>query len=290
MQRAETFRAFSSGRNVPIRRPLKRVAALVSLALTLAACTTPERRAESPIPPPPAPAPDVPSSRNTPPPDIDSIPDAVPRPVVRSRSGNPPFYDVFGKRYFVLASAEGFTERGVASWYGPGFHKESTATGEPYDMYAMTAAHKTLPLPCYAQITNLRNGRTVIVYINDRGPFKDGRIVDLSYTAAARLDMLKAGTALVELKVVSAAPRATTAEVAPLFVQAGAFGDVSNAQRLASQLRGAGYNEVSVRTEQRDGRTLHRVHVGPVRDAREFDRVVAHLKSLGVTDARLAGQ
>ena len=106
--------------------------------------------------------------------------------------GNPPFYEVFGKRYYVLASSEGFVERGIASWYGPGFHAASTSLGEPYDMYAMTAAHKTLPIPAYAEVTNLRNGRKVVVRINDRGPFVGDRIIDLSYTAAAKLDMLLA--------------------------------------------------------------------------------------------------
>ena len=132
-----------------------------------------------------------------------SIPDAVPRVEPRSARGNPPFYTVFGKRYYVLASSEGHVERGTASWYGPGFHAASTSMGEPYDMYAMTAAHKTLPLPAYAEVTNLRNGRKVVVRINDRGPFVGDRIIDLSYTAAARLDMLLQGTAPVEVRVIT---------------------------------------------------------------------------------------
>jgi len=118
----------------------------------------------------------------------------------RARNGNPPFYDVFGKRYFVLSSSAGYVERGVASWYGPGFHEVQTSTGEPYDMYAMTAAHKTLPLPAYVRVTNLQNGRSVVVRVNDRGPFVGNRIIDLSYTAAAKLDMLRNGTAMVEVR------------------------------------------------------------------------------------------
>ena len=109
---------------------------------------------------------------------------------------------MFGKRYYVMAKSEGWVERGTASWYGPGFHAASTSLGEPYDMYAMTAAHKTLPIPAYAEVTNLRNGRKVVVRINDRGPFVGDRIIDLSYTAAAKLDMLTAGTAPVEVRVV----------------------------------------------------------------------------------------
>lgn len=106
-----------------------------------------------------------------PPSDLAAIPDAVPRIEPRSRNGNPPFYDVLGRRYALLPTAAGYVERGVASWYGPGFHGVSTSMGEPYDMYGMTAAHKTLPIPCYARVTNLVNGRSVVVRINDRGPF-----------------------------------------------------------------------------------------------------------------------
>jgi rare lipoprotein A len=147
----------------------------------------------------------VPSGSSVPqaPPDVLSIPDAVPRYEPRGTRGNPPFYEVFGKRYYVMASSEGWVERGTASWYGPGFHNASTSLGEPYDMYAMTAAHKTLPIPAYAEVTNLKNGRRVVVRINDRGPFVGDRIIDLSYTAAAKLDMLTAGTAPVEVRVLT---------------------------------------------------------------------------------------
>ena len=135
----------------------------------------------------------------------------MPRYEPRSRYGNPPFYDVFGKRYFVLSSSADYVERGVASWYGPGFHKVRTSTGEPYDMYGMTAAHKTLPLPAYVRVTNLQNGRSVVVRVNDRGPFVGNRIIDLSYTAAAKLDMLRNGTAMVEVRSVGpTAPPATS--------------------------------------------------------------------------------
>ena len=149
------------------------------------------------------------SSVPQPPADILAIPDAVPRVEPRGTRGNPPFYEVFGKRYYVMAGSEGWVERGTASWYGPGFHNATTSLGEPYDMYAMTAAHKTLPIPVYAEVTNLRNGRKVVVRINDRGPFIGDRIIDLSYTAAAKLDMLTAGTAPVEVRVIT--PGRTTA-------------------------------------------------------------------------------
>jgi rare lipoprotein A len=167
------------------------------LATALAGCSLVRDKTES--------RKSIPSGSNVPrvPPDVLSIPDAVPRHEPRGTRGNPPFYEVFGKRYHVMATAEGWVERGTASWYGPGFHAASTSLGEPYDMYAMTAAHKTLPIPAYAEVTNLRNGRRVVVRINDRGPFVGDRIIDLSYTAAAKLDMLTAGTAPVEVRVIT---------------------------------------------------------------------------------------
>jgi len=122
---------------------------------------------------------------------VESTPDAIPRREPHSAHGNPPFYDVLGKRYVVLATADGYLERGVASWYGPTFHGVNTSSGEKYDMFGMTAAHKTLPLPTYARVTNLRNGRSVVVRINDRGPFVANRLIDLSYSAASKLDMIK---------------------------------------------------------------------------------------------------
>jgi rare lipoprotein A len=167
----------------------------IILALLIAGCAPAPRRASPSVAAPVAPAPNVP--------DVGRVPDATPRVEPRSASGNPPFYEVAGHRYMVLSSADGYVERGVASWYGTQFHGLRTATGEPYDMFAMTAAHKTLPLPCYARITNLSNGRSVVVRINDRGPFVANRIIDLSYTAASRLDMIRNGTAFVQVETLS---------------------------------------------------------------------------------------
>src|SRR5262245_57337592 len=181
------------------------------------------------VPPPTAHPPKIPG-------DLNSIPDAVPKYEPRSKRGNPPFYTVLGKRYVVLDTATGYVERGVASWYGPTFHGVSTSIGEAYDMYGMSAAHKTLPLPAYARVTNLRNRKSVVVRTNDRGPFVANRIIDLSYTAAAKLDMLKDGTTLVEVRVVTPDDTdklARTDESPPqtLYVQAGAFSDEANAKR-----------------------------------------------------------
>jgi rare lipoprotein A len=321
----------------------------VAVAAGMTACFSAPPRGETPsatpVPPPPAERP----------PPVDSVPDMVPRAEPRSRNGNPPFYDVMGKRYFVLSSGVGYVERGVASWYGPGFHKVRTSTGEPYDMYAMTAAHKTLPLPAYVRVTNLQNGRSIVVRVNDRGPFVGNRIIDLSYTAASKLDMLRNGTAMVEVRTLEAvsantqllaqgtppatapiaapnaapvaapltatpltaaagappppqAPSPSAADAQPsgsvsdqaagvvstvpvpraLFIQAGAFSDPKNAERLMEKLRGGGYGKVFMRDNEIAGRRMYRVRIGPVPSVAEFDRIVAALESAGVSDAHLA--
>jgi rare lipoprotein A len=264
--------------------------ALGACVLLLAACSSGPPLA--PVVPPQGPLLPAPAGPPIPPVAPELVPDATPRNEPRSRYGNPPFYDVFGKRYYVMPSSVGYVERGVASWYGPGFHEVRTSTGEPYDMYGMTAAHKTLPLPAYVRVTNLQNGRSIVVRVNDRGPFVGNRIIDLSYTAAAKLDMLRNGTAFVEVRALDAgAPEPGAAAVAAnlaLFIQAGAFADPANAERLAARLRGGGYGNVFVRENRLAGRTLYRVRIGPVPDVAEFDRVVAALESVGVGDARLA--
>jgi peptidoglycan lytic transglycosylase len=296
----------------------------IAVAATLTACLSTPRQ-ETPVY-------TVPPESLTPPPIPDSVPDAIPRIESRAHSGNPPFYDVFGKRYYVLSSSVGYWERGVASWYGPGFHKVRTSTGESYDMYAMTAAHKTLPLPAYVRVTNLLNGRSVVVRVNDRGPFVGNRIIDLSYTAAAKLDMLRNGTAMVDVRTVdpsapapvtsasmvppaAAAPNAGSGAAVPaaaaqpnsavpgaaaptpsgaaavtaaLFVQAGAFSDPANAQRLAEKLRGGTFGKIFVRDDRIAGRRMYRVRIGPVANVAEFDRIVAALERAGISDAHLA--
>jgi rare lipoprotein A len=306
----------------------------IAVAAALTACLSTPRQE--------TPAYTVPPESLTPPPIPDSVPDAVPRIEPRARSGNPPFYDVFGKRYYVLSSSVGYWERGVASWYGPGFHKVRTSTGEPYDMYAMTAAHKTLPLPAYVRVTNLLNGRSIVVRVNDRGPFVGNRIIDLSYSAAAKLGMLRNGTAMVDVRTIdpseptpvtsasmvppaAAAPNAgsgasvpagvalagvapanaaqptsavpgatastpsgTSAVATAFFVQAGAFSDPANAQRLAEKLRGGSFGKIFVRDDRIAGRRMYRVRIGPVASVAEFDRVVAALERAGISDAHLA--
>ena len=134
--------------------------------------------------------------------DADSVADAVPNNEPRSRYGNPDSYVVDGKRYYTLRTATGFTERGIASWYGNPFHGQRTSSGEIYDMYRMTGAHKQLPLPTYVQVRNLDNGRIATLKVNDRGPFKDNRVIDLSYAAALKLGVVARGTAFVEIHAV----------------------------------------------------------------------------------------
>ena len=134
--------------------------------------------------------------------DIASIPEPVPRMEPLARYGNMRNYEVYGKVYHTLRSSAGYVERGIASWYGTKFHGRRTSSGEPYDLYGITAAHKTLPLPTYVQVTNLQNGRTLIVRVNDRGPFHDNRVIDLSYAAASKLGVLATGTGLVEVRAI----------------------------------------------------------------------------------------
>ena len=261
---------------------MRRALPAALLTLTLAACSAPVRRVPAPAPPAPVP----------PPADVAAVPDAVPHAEPRSAHGNPPFYDTLGRRYFVLPSADGYVERGVASWYGPGFHGDNTSSGEPYDMYAMTAAHKTLPLPTYARVTNLVNGRSVVVRVNDRGPFVANRIIDLSYTAAAKLDMLRDGTAMVEVRALTpTAPdvlgRSAESPPPALYVQAGAFADPGNAERELGRLHAAGLAGAFVLPPLDARSHLYRVRIGPVTSVAAFDALAAQLASLGIPDARL---
>lgn len=249
----------------------RRTIALFALA-ALAACS-----AQPPRPEPPRDGP------------RDAPPDAR-REEPRARSGNPPFYEVGGRRYVVLASAAGYRERGVASWYGPDFHGKRTAIGETYDMHAMTGAHPTLPLPTWVRVTNLANGRSVEVRLNDRGPFARNRIIDLSRAAAERLDMIGSGTAFVEVQsLAGGAPAALpVAAAARWYAQAGAFAEEPNARRLAARLSDAGIAGVAVTEARVGGRRLYRVHAGPVGSVLEFDALVERMRAAGVEAPRLA--
>ncbi|MDM7322839.1 MAG: septal ring lytic transglycosylase RlpA family protein [Gammaproteobacteria bacterium] len=219
--------------------------------------------------------------------------DAVPRPEPYSKYGNPDSYEVLGQRYEVMKDNRGYRETGIASWYGPGFHGKRASAGELYDMYAMTAAHKTLRIPCYVEVTNLQNGKRAVVRVNDRGPFHDNRIIDLSYAAAQKLGLIESGTALVEVRHLDVdQPPPQQPDDAPVqlatpvpewgrnvFLQVGAFADPNNAERLRLRLASARIDQVNV-TRRPDG--LHRVRIGPLGSVEQADELARQLDGLGV--------
>jgi len=296
-----------------------RALALLACAALLAACGQKTVRPKAPPTldhkPAPAAKPAKPGSRYSqehdtapasPPKDLDAVPQPRPRAEPRSRYGNKSPYTVLGRTYTVRERCTGYRERGIASWYGTKFHGHLTSNREEYDMYLYSAAHKTLPLPCYAKVTNLENGRSVVVRINDRGPFFESRIIDLSYIAAMKLGVNVKGTARVEVETLdpgdgdareAAAPARAPSRSDPpgrepgppgapeptLFVQAGAFSDADNARRLAVRLERARIGPVRVVRSERDGRALHRVQVGPLASVEAADRTTAELDRLGVT-------
>lgn len=232
--------------------------------------------------------------------DVSAIPDAVPREEPRSRYGNPDYYDVLGKRYYVLKSSKGYVESGIASWYGTKFHGKRTSSGETYDMNSMTAAHKTLPLPTYVEVTNLENRRTVIVRVNDRGPFHENRIIDLSYAAAAKLGIIADGTGLVEIhaidpahyhardnRVPQQAIEKITAILPQFYIQVGAFAELMNAERLRSRLSVLGPHLVNISQAVVGGRMLYRVRIGPLDSIDNADQIVSRLGSIGINEHQI---
>ena len=223
------------------------------------------------------------------------VADAVPRTEPLARYGNQSPYEVFGKKYTVMQSNKGYHEQGVASWYGSKFHGRRTSSGEPYDMHLATAAHKSLPLPTYAVVTNLDNGRKVIVKINDRGPFKSGRLIDMSYGAALRLGMIATGTARVDVRVIDVDSGSKEQKIADTaadngvdtgvdagnngetWLQAGAYGRREGAEQLAGQLEQADVSPVSI---YKTG-NLFRVWLGPYLSSVELESVIARVIELG---------
>jgi rare lipoprotein A len=253
------------------------LALVVLVSLLLASCAGKKPQVEEPA--------DGPSTTDL---RAEDVADAVPQAEPLARYGNHSPYEVFGKKYHVLASSDGYHERGVASWYGSKFHGRRTSSGEPYDMHLATAAHKSLPLPTYAEVTNLDNGKKVIVKINDRGPFKDGRLIDMSYGAALRLGMTGTGTARVDVRVIdvsAGAPAASyTADAGSqgtepdgTWLQAGAYGKREGAERLAGLLEQASLNPVSIH----DIGDLFRVWLGPYASAAEVESVISRAIELG---------
>jgi rare lipoprotein A len=272
--------------------------AAIALVLLLSGCGTLSRQ-EEPAPAPPQPQAATPQPQPapgkgayykddgpgaSPPPDLAAIADAVPKPEPLHRFANRP-YQVFGKDYVPLAhsapNAAPFRQTGIASWYGRRFHGAPTSSGEPYDMYAMTAAHPTLPIPSYARVTNLANGRSVVVRINDRGPFHADRIIDLSYTAAWKLGYVDAGSARVEVEsVLSGRPapvQEAKAEVKAdgrgIFLQLGAFSARESAENFGARIvRELAW--LSEATQVVAGGALFRLQLGPYR-SQEAARAIA---------------
>jgi rare lipoprotein A len=245
----------------------------------------------------------------------DAIADAVPRQDVIRGAGNKSPYTVLGQTYHIMPSGRGYKERGMGSWYGTKFHGRKTSNGEEYDVYSMTAAHKTLPIPCYVRVTNLENGRKAVVRVNDRGPFLHNRIIDLSYAAATKLGYATKGTALLEVEyidtnnivdasfrvppaakptpyagpvkppsspapVVPAAPAAAPAAGAQ-YLQAGAFGSYDSARQLVQRLQRGLSHPVFVNS---DKPKLYRVHVGPI-PPQQLDAVRAQLAAANIPNA-----
>lgn len=231
-----------------------------------------------------------------------AIPNAVPKPEKLSRYGNMRSYVVFGRRYHVMRSPKHYEEVGIASWYGTKFHARRTSNGERYNMLAMTAAHKTLPLPTYVEVTNLKNRRKVIVKVNDRGPFAPKRIIDLSYVAAKKLGMLGHGTTLVRVKAIDpysfnrprffAKKKDLTHRLlaqkrsSDVYLQVGAFRNKANAERLKQRLTVCLHTPVNIAHPSSDTQ-LYRVKVGPIKDMATADNITRQLKNLGISSNRI---
>ncbi len=247
---------------------MKSLALLLSITLVLAGCSSTPSRYQHRHDFTPRPISDV-----------HSLPEPTPKAEPRSAIGNPVSYRVFGKEYRLLPTADGYRERGQASWYGMKFHGHTTSNGEIYDVYQFTAAHKTLPIPSYVRVTRLDNGKSVVVRVNDRGPFHGGRIIDLSYAAAVKLGMERQGVADVEVEVISPAqPQAER------WVQVGALRDGDAAKRLQQQLKqrlqSAGW---AVSIHSSSGQTpLHRVRIGPVPEGEALQQLLQALQPLNL--------
>jgi len=229
---------------------------------------------------------------------IATLPEPVPKVEPRSLYGNKSPYSVRGRTYRVLRSAAGYDERGIASYYGSKFNGYKTSDLEDYDMYKFTAASKVLPLPSYARVTNLANGKSVIVRVNDRGPFHENRIIDLSYAAAVRIGIWPRGTGLVEVQGIDPSgharelppPPVVTRGSAPpgIYLQVGAFADPANAERVARRLRRADLAPVRVVETVVGGRRVQRVRLGPLPDVDTADRVAGQVERMGLPHPEVA--
>lgn len=220
------------------------------------------------------------------------IPDAIPRNDPVTQAGNKSPYTVLGKTYQVMSSAKGYRARGTASWYGSKFHGRKTSNGETYNLYGMTAAHKSLPIPCYVRVTNLANGRSAVVRVNDRGPFHDDRLIDLSYAAAVKLGFHQHGTAPVEIAVIDVdnGPQRTASALADAesthYLQAGAFRDWRLAENLRERLQVNTQHPVAI-SRAGDAGGWYRVRIGPFTSRSQAEALRQQLAATGVAVAQI---
>ena len=214
----------------------------------------------------------------------DEVADAVPRPDPILAAGNRSPYEVNGVTYEILDSHSNYREQGIASWYGAKFNGHKTSNGEIYDLYRASAAHKTLPIPSYARVTNLDNGKSVVVRVNDRGPFHPDRLIDLSYAAAVKLGYMERGTARVEVAVIDVAgvdDRRGSVDGDYRYLQLGAFGAQASAMRLQGELQALLSAPVSVSQVDSGDSVLYRVRVGPVQDRQQLLALQQQLQNSG---------
>lgn len=226
--------------------------------------------------------------------DISAIPEVFPEPVNRTLAGNRSPYVVLGKTYVVLPTEEGYSERGVASWYGEKFHGHKTSNGEMFSMYEVSAAHKSLPIPSFLRVTNLDNNRSIVVRVNDRGPFHGERIIDLSYAAAVKLGYADRGTARVQLDAItvegSSRDKMTLEDQIynpetlgksnqiEKFLQVGAFSDINTAQAVSNKLKGMTDRPIFIRSiTNSTNDVFHRVRIGPINDPIEIQQITQRL-------------
>lgn len=222
----------------------------------------------------------VPSIKDGPPDSVHeaSLKEVTPAAEPLSRYGNPTDYKIGNQTYEVLTSARGYRARGLASWYGTKFHKKRTSSGEPYDLYTMTAAHRTLPLPTYVKVTNLNNNQTLVVKVNDRGPFHEDRIIDLSYGAALKLGLLPEGTAPVEIEALMT--DGLEHQLARYYLQAGAFTSKALAEALQEKIQQI--SSVPVFIEPYN--TYFLVKIGPMANKHHSERLKSELSGRGISE------
>ena len=216
--------------------------------------------------------------------DVSQLKDAVPKYEPKCAYGNG-VYTALGKQYTVMDSAKGYSKVGIASWYGTKFHGKLTSSHEPYDMLAMTAASPTLPIPTYVRVTNLENGKQVIVKVNDRGPFANDRIMDLSYAAAKKLGYADKGTAKVKVEAITfddpnASPTILAKKDKQLYVQVGAFQQMTKAQQVKIQVAQLTHQSARIEPLTTNDKTLYRVQIGPLRDLQKSS-IVDQLQQQG---------